>query len=166
MPLHTVAGVGGLGFGVKRADDVVEHLHADVIPADAGACAPRQLVCRLEDLEGAEPGGRPVFHQVRRDVPACEGGGSCWPSQPSGTDTCFKQTHRQWSFSDAERPGRFLGTVGLQGRGAPCHPPPTEGLAVAGILQWGDQPPQGTACWLSHLGLLPAVPLDTLREWP
>lgn len=58
MSLHTVAGVSGLDLGVESADDIVEHLHSDVVSPHAGACAPRVLVRGLEDLKGSEPGGK------------------------------------------------------------------------------------------------------------
>lgn len=70
MFLHRVSGVRGLDLGVEGADDVVEHLQADVIPPHAGARPARVLVSGLEDLEGSEPGGEThVDHRLNMTPP-------------------------------------------------------------------------------------------------
>lgn len=64
VPLYvvTVAGVGSLDFRVERADDVVEHLHSDIISSHARACTPCVLIRGLKNFKGAKSAGKtPVF---------------------------------------------------------------------------------------------------------
>lgn len=105
VPLHAVAGVRGLDLRVERADHVVQHLNADVVPPHAGARAPRALVRRLEDLEGPEPGGAGFPRQRSHRLP---GGGAPALGTPWSPDRWTSLSVTLSTFIQSLRsPGRF-----------------------------------------------------------
>lgn len=85
----------GLDFRVERADHIVQHLDADVVPPHAGARTARVLVLSLKDLKGPEPAGRPGFPQVNHDPSPGKRRARPGPRRQLTADT-WVRTANQW----------------------------------------------------------------------